>query len=303
MSRYAVLDIGTNSVKLHVAREVHGRLSVLADEAVVTRLGEGMDAEGDLTDQAMERTLEAVQALAARADSLGAHKTVAVGTAAFRRAGNAEEFLDLIKRRAKLRVRVLSGEEEARLSALAVRRTLELPAGRVAVADIGGGSTELVILDGERMVSAESLPVGVRTLTDAHARRAPLSEDDSDALGEAIAEALEGSAPVAGALVLVGGTASTLAAIRLKMRAFDPKRVHGMTLDRDAVDAVYEDLAAMTLAERRDVPGLPVDRADVMPAGAALALSLLMATGAAELTVCSCGLRHGVLADAFLDRH
>lgn len=301
MARYAVIDIGTNSVKLHVAREVHGRLSVLADEAVVTRLGEGLDAEGDLTGAAMARTLEAVRALAARADALGADRIAAVGTAAFRRAGNAEEFLDLLKRRAKLRVKVLTGEQEARLAALAVRRTLELPAGRVAVADIGGGSTDLVLMTGERIHRAESIPVGVRILTDAHCRQAPLSEDDGEALARAIADALADVDLRADALVLVGGTAATLAAVRLELRDFDPARVHGMALDRDEVERIYDRLAGLTLAERRAVPGLPADRADVMPAGAALALALAVAAGVDALTVCSCGLRHGVLAERFLE--
>ncbi|HPF35996.1 MAG TPA: hypothetical protein P5571_09565 [Candidatus Krumholzibacteria bacterium] len=300
MARYAVIDIGTNSVKLHVAREVHGHLSVLADEAVVTRLGEDMDAEGDLNEAAMDRTLEAVRALAARADALGANKTVAVGTAAFRRARNADEFREMIKRRTKLTVKVLSGEEEARLAALAVRRTLELPAGKVAVADIGGGSTDVTLMTGGRVHLAESLPVGVRTLTDAHARQAPLSEDDGEDMARAIRDVLGDVDLTAGTLVLTGGTASTLAAIRLGLKAFDPARVHGLRLDRQDVARVYDRLAGMTLPERRAVPGLPADRADVMPAGAALALALCTAAGVDALTVCSCGLRHGVLADRFL---
>lgn len=300
MTRYAVIDIGTNSVKLHVAREVHGRLSVLADEAVVTRLGEDMDADGDLNEAAMDRTLAAVRALAARAEGLGAAGIAAVGTAAFRRAGNADEFLAEIKRRTKLRVKVLTGEEEARLSALAVRRTLDLPPGRVAVADIGGGSTEVVLMTGERIHAVDSLPVGVRTLTDAHARRAPLSEDDGEALARAISHALADVDLHADMLALVGGTAATLAAIDLGLKEFDPRRVHGRVLSRGKVEDIYDRLAGMTLAQRRAVPGLPGDRVDVMPAGAALALALTMAADLDGLTVCSCGLRHGVLADRFL---
>jgi len=300
MSRYAVIDIGTNSVKLHVAREVHGRLSVLADEAVVTRLGERMDDDGDLNEFAMERTLVAVSGMVARAEALGAEKIAAVGTAAFRRAANADEFIKMILKRTKLRVKVITGEEEARLAALAVRRSLDLSGERVVVADIGGGSTELVVMKGELILSVASIPIGVRTLCDTYASHAPMAEDENDALNRAITEALDGQAIEASTLVGVGGTAATLAAINLKMGTFDPQRIHGHRLSRDDVEDIYEQIAAMTLPERRRVPGLPSDRADVMPVGAAVVLALLKASGATDLLVCRCGLRQGVLADRFL---
>ncbi len=300
MSRYAVIDIGTNSVKLHVAREVHGRVSVLADEAVVTRLGEGMDEDGDLNERAMDRTLEVVKNMVQRADSLGASKIAAVGTAAFRRAANADEFIDMIRKGAKIRVKVITGDEEARLSALAVRRTLDLPDERVVVADIGGGSTEFVVMKGESVLTVSSLPIGVRTLCDKYASHAPLAEDESDALERAIAEALDGHVIEAATLVGVGGTAATLAAIDLEMKVFDPLKIHGYRLKKNVIEDLYDRISMMSLSERRRLPGLPADRADVMPVGAAIVLAFLKASGAAELLVCRCGLRQGVLADRFL---
>ncbi len=300
MGRYAVIDIGTNSVKLFCARVVHGRVTRLAEDAAVTRLGHGLAETGELSDSAMENTLEAVIRFRVRAEELEVEKILAVGTAAFRRADNADEFLDELKRRAKVRVKVLDGEEEARLSAVAVRASLDLPSGRVSIADIGGGSTELVRLVEGAGNAAVSLPVGVRTLTDAHATKAPLDEDDGEALAAAVAEALAGSSRTDDALVGVGGTVATLAAIRLGLKEWDHDRMHGLELTRDDVEDIYERLAESTLPERRRIDGLPDDRVDVMPAGAALVLGLMVACGVERMIVCACGLRHGVFHDAFV---
>ena len=159
MARYAVIDIGTNSVKLVAARVMHGRITRLTEESAVTRLGADLGRTGELGELGMGATLEAVRRFKARAESFEVDKLVVVGTEAFRRAVNAPEFVDELKRRLKIRVEVLKGEEEARLSALAVMKSLELPAGEVVVLDIGGGSTEVIRLeDGRRVCPWVSVP-------------------------------------------------------------------------------------------------------------------------------------------------
>ena len=142
--------------------------------------------------------------------------------------------------------------------------------------------------------------MGVRTLTDTHAGRAPLSEEAGEALAEAVAAALAGVAEQADVMVGVGGTPSTLAAMQLQLETFDIDRIHGFELLRADVDDIFEELAESTLAERRRLKGMPHDRADVMPAGAALSLGLMVACGVDRLTVCACGLRHGVFHDRFV---
>lgn len=300
MSRYAVIDIGTNSVKLVAARVLHGRITRLAEEAAVTRLGRGLAETGELGDRGMDETLEAVRRFKARAESFEVDKLVIVGTEAFRRATNAEAYIDELKKATKTKIEVLSGAEEARLSGVAVLRSLELPAGRVAVADIGGGSTEVIRIENGVIVGVTSLPVGVRTLCDTYARRAPLSEDAGEALAVAVAEAMGAVAEPADMLVGVGGTATTLAAMQLELETFDIDRVHGFELLRSDVDDIYEELAESNIGERRRMKGLPADRADVMPVGAALSLGLMVACGVDRLTVCASGLRHGVFFDRFV---
>ncbi len=300
MSRYAVIDIGTNSVKLVAARVMHGRITRLTEESAVTRLGEGLGETGELGDLGMDVTLEAVRRFKTRAQSFEVDKLVVVGTEAFRRATNAAEYVEDLKRILKIKVEILPGEEEARLSALAVLKSLDLPGGKVAVADVGGGSTEVIRLENGVIIASKSLPVGVRTLTDAYARRAPLNEDAGEALAVAVAAALSEVAEPADMLVGVGGTASTLAAMQLELETFDIDRIHGFELLRSDVDDIYEELAESTIAERRRMKGLPNDRADVIPAGAALSLGLMVACGVDRLTVCACGLRHGVFHDRFV---
>ena len=300
MSRYAVIDIGTNSVKLVAARVMHGRITRLTEESAVTRLGEGLGETGELGDLGMDVTLEAVRRFKTRAQSFEVDKLVVVGTEAFRRATNAAEYVEDLKRILKIKVEILPGEEEARLSALAVLKSLDLPGGKVAVADVGGGSTEVIRLENGVIIASKSLPVGVRTLTDAYARRAPLNEDAGEALAVAVAAALSEVAEPADMLVGVGGTASTLAAMQLELETFDIDRIHGFELLRSDVDDIYEELAESTIAERRRMKGLPNDRADVIPAGAALSLGLMVACGVDRLTVCACALRHGVFHDRFV---
>jgi exopolyphosphatase/guanosine-5'-triphosphate,3'-diphosphate pyrophosphatase len=299
MGRYAVIDIGTNSVKLFAGRVVHGSVTPLTDELAVTRLGQGLSLNGELAEDAMTRTARQVAVFRERAEGLAAQMVVAVGTEALRRAVNADEFLELTRRLAKLRVQVLDGQEEARLSHLAVQRSLgDLPA-RVIVIDAGGGSTEFVSAEGGSILARASVPVGSRVLTDRLVRGNPPGTAALKALRDAVREAFAGLALPPGAVVAVGGAPTTMATVSRCLPAHETAAVHGSRLRREEIGRLASRFAALTLVARRRLPGLMPERADVALAGAVILEEALLRCGAEELTVCARGLRHGVFHDRF----
>ena len=332
-SRRAVIDVGTNSVRLLVAdvavHEGAVRLSHVHRDLAMPRLGRGVDRTGRLSDDAMQAAAGVVESFVRQARELGAENVEVIGTSALRDAVNRDEFIALVRRRADVEVRVISGRDEAALSFLgAVRGTpVAVPGAAVPapapgagegaharkagcetrpaeappvyVLDIGGGSTELVRgrADGT-MESAVSVDVGSVRMTELCVRSDPVSDADWTRLVEEVRARL---APIqalragAGVLLAVGGTATTLAAVKQRLRVYDPRRVHGFVLTRQDVAELAEALRQTPVAQRRTWPGLQPQRADVIVAGAVIAREVLSCLGAERLVVSESDLLEGVL--------
>ncbi|MBC8424895.1 Ppx/GppA family phosphatase [bacterium] len=301
MGRYAVMDIGSNSLKLYAGRVVHGRVTDLDDRVVINRLAEGLAGSGELSEAAMERTIVAIKELRDHARGLDVEKVVAVGTQAMRTADNAREFATMIRNRCKIGVKVLSGQEEARLAFLAAATSLPLGEGPVTVFDAGGASTEVVAGAGGAVHEARSLPIGARILTDRHDQGDPITDEAfanlAAELEKAVAELPVGS----GALVGIGSTAVSLATVHFGVVDGRTELVHGRCLPREVVETAVTRLRGMTLSQKRRIPGLHPGRADVMLAGAAIVAALMRRLDADELTICHRGLRHGVFHDRFVN--
>ncbi|HOX43717.1 MAG TPA: Ppx/GppA phosphatase family protein [Myxococcota bacterium] len=306
MDPCAALDVGTNSVLMLVARRTaDGRLERLLDLSRVTRLGQGLLAEGRIGAPGAERTLAALREFASRARALGVTRAAAVGTMCLRTATNAAEFIARARAEAGFELEAIPGEEEARLTFLGVTAELPVRAGRLAVVDPGGGSTEVTFGQGgdvPRVDWRSSLEVGVVTLTERFLRSDPIAPAELAALRAFLAD--EGLAAVRPelpfeALLAVGGSATTLAAVELGLEPYDPDRVHGQRLGRDDLERLLARLSALPVAERARVPGLEPKRAEVLPAGAAILLCLLDKLGAGSLVVSDRGLRHGLWLERF----
>ncbi len=167
MSRQAVIDVGTNSVKFHVGqREADGTWSSVADRAEVTRLGEGIEQTGAIASAAMDRTAAAICEMVAEAGQLGVDGVCAVGTMGLRTATNSEAFLDLVARRCRLAIEVISGEEESRLGYLAVKSGLGLAGGDLVVFETGGGSSQFTFGQGSQVIRQFSVNVGAVRYTE-----------------------------------------------------------------------------------------------------------------------------------------
>jgi exopolyphosphatase/guanosine-5'-triphosphate,3'-diphosphate pyrophosphatase len=300
MGAHAVIDIGTNSLKMHVAEVRGGGVKVLGDFTEVTRLGEGLHETGKLSPEAMARTADAVASFQKKAVELGAGSIVAVGTMALRSASNASDFIGAVRERCGLDVEVVPGEEEARLSYLAVLSGLGAGDGRVVVFDTGGGSTEFIFGRGEEILERFSLDVGSRQPTEEFCKSDPVTESELAAMVAWLDERFGRLKPGVGTLVGMGGTVTSLGAVKHRMKNYDPDVIQGSVLTLTEVERQVETFRSETMGERRETVGLMPKRADVILAGAAIVMTVMRRLGADELTISDRGLRHGLFYDRFV---
>ena len=305
--RVAAIDIGTNTVLLLVAEKRDGKLVAVEEHATITRLGQGVDKTRTLAPEAVERTNACLDRYAEITQRLGVQKTDVVGTSAMRDAGGGEAVRAHVKARFGVEARTISGDAEARLTFGGALSGLSLPAGRVVVFDIGGGSTEVV--DGDRTTRAisfaQSYDVGSVRLTERHVVRDPPSEEERAAVARTASEAFASVPASVRGLPVVGiaGTVTTLAAVALGMSTYDGSRVHGHVMSVSELERVVDLLARVPLEERKTLAGLEPKRADVIVAGGLVALAFLKHVGASSVIVSDRGVRWGLaeeLANASL---
>jgi exopolyphosphatase / guanosine-5'-triphosphate,3'-diphosphate pyrophosphatase len=289
--RLAALDIGSNSTRLLVADADGERLQEVERLLTITRLGDGVDANGRLADDAMERVSRCVARYAERASELGSETPLAVATSAVRDAANGREFLARLEQEHGVRTRLLRGEDEARLTlrGVASGRSLDVP---VVVCDIGGGSTELIAGTGGDVRFAVSLDMGCVRLSERHLHDDPPTAEQVGAVRVEVTQLIPGDVPV-GDLIGVAGTITTLATIDLGLEDEVPELVDGHVLERSTVEAELERLAGLPLDRRREVRGLMPERAPTIVAGAAILAQLMQELGAERLSVSERDILHG----------
>lgn len=290
----AVIDIGTNTLLLLI---VDDELRRVVDLCRFGRLGKGLDASGRLADDAIGKSLEICREYRRVMDEHGVAAPAVIGTQALREAANAAAFVGPAEQILGARIEIIEGTREAQLAALAVARTFpELAGARYVVIDVGGGSTELIASDGARVVSAVSVPIGAVRLTERHLHHDPPSAAELAALEADIDARLQPLALPSGVpIVATAGTATTLAAVHLALAVYDPDRVTGLRLPPAEIDAMYARLARATVAERRAIPGVAPERADVIVAGAAIYARAARRIAAPEVIACDRGIRWGLV--------
>ncbi|MFT4189405.1 MAG: Ppx/GppA phosphatase family protein [Aeromicrobium sp.] len=287
MTRVAAVDCGTNSIRLLVSDIDGDRKTDLVREMRIVRLGEGVDETGRLATGAIERTVAATREYAEAIAGLDVERIAFCATSAARDAENAEEFAAAVEAVLGVRPVVLDGVEEARRSFLGAARDLEL-SGSALVTDIGGGSTEVIVGEGEEVASAVSLDIGSVRLTERFLATDPPTAAEVAATAALVDEALwpvvEQAGPVE-AVVGVAGTVTTVAAHALGLPAYDSTAIHGAVIDAGRVREACADLVGMRVAERRTLGFMHPGRADVIGGGAVILDRLLDLLGASSLTV------------------
>jgi exopolyphosphatase / guanosine-5'-triphosphate,3'-diphosphate pyrophosphatase len=291
----ALVELGSNAVRLLVARLGPGiGFEVLEEKRVQTRLGSGRP--GVLRADSIERTVAAVHQFLARARRDRDPRVIAVATAAVRDASNRERLLGPLRRRDRVEVRILSGREEALLGALAVQSSMRLEDGLVA--DLGGGSLQLTRLRGGQVASTSAVPIGAVRMTQRFLRGDPPAPRELRDLRTEVRNRLVKSLPPAARgeeIVALGGTVRALGRIHLAARGEEHRSRHGLRLQQADVTRIRSRLESLPIRKRRQVPGLRVERADIIVAGAVVIEELMTFGGYHGLTICKQGVRDALL--------
>jgi exopolyphosphatase/guanosine-5'-triphosphate,3'-diphosphate pyrophosphatase len=301
----AAIDLGSNTVRLLVAEVGAGPAwNVLDQDQKVTRLGEGLAASGRLGAEPISRTVQAVATYVSRAQAWAVDDVCIVATSAVREAVNGRDFVDEVVRVTGRRVRVVSGEDEARLTLRGVLHGLGTVTGSSLMFDIGGGSTEYVLAREGDLVDVVSLRLGVVPLAEAYpfpgqvdwSRYARLEQEVADRIARELPAPFLGAHP--DRLVGTAGTVTTLAALDLELTSYDPARVQGHRLTRGRIRQLLDKLGGLTVGERARLPCLEPGRADLIIPGLAIVRATMARVGLDTLVVSDAGLREGILADA-----
>jgi len=297
--RYAVFDLGSNSIKFLAAETRAGHLRVLREESIGTRLAEHLIDTCELRPEAIARTLDALRKLRSYATELGVEHFRAVATSAVRDSRNRRAFLKAAKEVLGFPVRLLSGTEEASTIFTGVTADHHWRGRDVFILDIGGGSAEWVQGHHGKMERRISLPLGAVRLRERFLHAYPVVPDTAALLVETICAQI--SPPLAHyslgdrRLIGTGGTITCLVAIEKGLDEFDPHKIDHASLTLAQVRALMDRFTGLTLHKLRAIPGLPAKRADLIIPGTAVVLATMEFLGAKRLYVSTRGLRYGVL--------
>jgi exopolyphosphatase / guanosine-5'-triphosphate,3'-diphosphate pyrophosphatase len=295
----AAIDLGTNTARLLIGHVEASRIirPVMLMRRI-TRLGGGFTIRGGIAREASERTVAALQEFAAEISRHGVAKVRAVATSAVRDAVNGVEFCELVLRETGLKLEVIDGGTEGELTLRGVLAGIDDRGGPFLVFDVGGGSTEYTLAEGETVRFTESLPVGVVRLTEGKRTEGAMTEKIERELGGLLERMRDrGLLPnVAGAtLVGTAGTATTLAAISQRLINYDYRLVNNYVMPLDEIREIYATLLPMTPAQRLQVPGLEKGREDLLIAGILLTIKTMEIFGFSSLKISDFGLLEGVL--------
>ena len=312
---FAAIDLGTNNCRLLIARPSGDHFVVIDAFSRVVRLGEGLAQSGRLSQAAMDRAVAALQICADKLKRRNVHLARSVATEACRRAENGQEFIERVKAETGIMLDIISAKEEARLAVLGCHLLLEQGEGPAMIFDIGGGSTELVLVDCEggevpRIHDWQSVPWGVVSLTETcgdepadeagraarYAQMRELVRDSLAPFAERVGERIAAE-PAAMALRLLGtsGTVTTLASLHLELPQYDRRAVDGLIVPAAAMRDLSGRIAGMGPQERRAQPCIGRERSDLVVAGCAILETILDLWPADRLGVADRGIREGIL--------
>ncbi|MFH1623728.1 MAG: Ppx/GppA phosphatase family protein [Pseudomonadota bacterium] len=307
MIRVASVDVGTNTIRLLIAEKGAGLkdLRKIVIKRDITRLGEDFIKNREISPKAIRRSVSVLENYRDLLDEYNVTRTVAVATSAVRDAVNRSEFLKEVYQNTGLEIQVISEQEEARITSIGVLSAIDDVVDGTVVVDIGGGSTEFIIIEGNAPAAVHSLDLGVVYLTERFVHSDPPNPLELKNLGEFVDERLSSMLKfsleprIAPPFSLVGtaGTITTLAAIDQEMETYNPDRINKHVLTRESVKDIYERLNSVTLVERRSIPGLERGREDIILAGTVIVLKIMEIFSSDQMMVSDYGLLEGIIID------
>ena len=309
MAKLAVIDIGTNSIHMVLAEILPDASYKILDRFKdMTRLGNGAFESRRLSDEAISRALGVLKTLVTLARNKGFERIVAVATSAVREAKNGGDFVDLVEGQTGIKIRVISGIEEARLIFLGVKHSMALSEGPTIVVDVGGGSVELIVGNSRGLQQAKSLKLGAIRLSERHLTKTPPTEAMLQSLEDEVTSSLK---PVLDgfkvkkfdAVVATSGMAGNLAeVIHLRHTGKPLPQMNLATVSLKDVRAVEAELSQSSIKARLAIPGLDPKRVDTLLPAAVVLRRLLELSGSDAMTLCDKAIREGVIYD-YMERH
>jgi exopolyphosphatase/guanosine-5'-triphosphate,3'-diphosphate pyrophosphatase len=298
--KIAAIDIGTNTILMLIAEVAENRiLKIIRDEHAIARLGRGVDENRRIGSEAFERVFGFLQSYRQIALQEGVETIRACGTSALRDAANREEFVKFIFEKTGIKIRILSGNEEALLTYRGALWGFAESDDICGVLDIGGGSTELIFGRGASVFEGKSLDIGSVRLTERFLRKSPPDLEAILTASEYIRNQLKLFPMLAHGSILYGvaGTLTTLAAIDQDLEAFDGPKIHGYRLQRSHIDSIFKRLAGLTLPDLLRYPAIVPDRADILIGGILILREILAHYSIPDIVVSRQGLRYGMMLE------
>ena len=302
MARYAVIDVGTNSIKCHIAEKTpDGKWREVLDLTEISRLGEGLQKTERINRESMERNVRVITDMMEIIHKHGVEDVVAVGTMCLRTAKNATEFIQRVQQTSGIMIEVIPGQEEAQLAYLAVKTGIQSEKGNILIFDSGGGSTEFIFGSNEHIETRFSLNIGAVLYTEQFLISDPVTEEEIEHVISSVKHNLrelhfQKNIDV---LVGIGGTVTNLCAVKHQLTQYTPATIQGSILERREIERQIALYQSKTLEERKHIVGLQPKRADVILAGAIIVHEIMKKTGVDAFTVSARGLRHAVITDRF----
>ena len=289
MNKIAAIDLGTNSMRLLLCEVENGVFLKKNKEVVTTRIGKNLSKSGAMSKESMKLNIEALKSLKNEAQTYGAEEIITIATSAVRDAVNKVDFLYDVKKETGLEIKVLSGNEEAIVGMLGV--TYGLPENEnILIADVGGGSTEIVLSRNKKIKFSQSIDAGAVRMTERFLMSDPIQDKDIKNLKENLLRLFSYSTDKLSntelnKVIAIGGTASTAAAIFLGMELYNPGRIHNTILELSFLTGLFDKLKSMTVEERYQIKGLEKERADIIPAGIYILIFIIEALGIKKIIV------------------
>ncbi|GAB4417704.1 MAG: bifunctional 3-dehydroquinate synthase/phosphatase [Thermodesulfovibrionales bacterium] len=317
----AAIDVGSNTLRMLIGSAEEDMLSRIYLDRAITRLAEGVRETGMLSEENMEKSLSVLKRFSHTIERYGVTDVKAIGTSALREAENSSDFIERVLRETGIRIEIISGEEEAGLTAKGVMLGLrDVTAAKsvepLLIIDIGGGSTEWIIYGKD--TSHGTIPAGVVNLYEKFIKTDPPSHDEISALNREIDLSLERDILKQACpeeilnqvqndtfrvqhdisitnLIGTGGTITTLASIDLGLKEYNPERIHGHTLSLERLYQIRDKLISLPFKERQAIPGLEIERADLIIPGILLTIRITEISGCGEIMVSDYGLLEGIM--------
>ncbi len=305
MPTFAAVDIGSNSVRLKIARVVRGRLQTLHDDREVTRLGESVFANGSLDPEAMSLTIKVLQRFHRAVQTHAADVVRVVATAALRDSRNSRAFLDWVRSATGWRTEIITGLEEGRLIHLGILSNARIANKRALLIDLGGGSCELTISVSGHIEDMVSLPIGAVRLTQTFMHHDPPKKNELEQMRGFVQREISRiqrrirNARIQTAIATSGTPAALSGLYEAKVRGYDESKPH--TVPHESVSKLLKSLAKLTLEQRRVLPGIGPRRAEIIVAGAMVFAELMDMCALRNFRYLPLGLRDGLLAQMLAD--